>query len=167
MIILRRIYDPIAIRTILTDEELWERISEEDLSKDQFDVHFDNPNYIWLGVYRDDLLIGIIFLQPENLTTLDVHLNLLKEYRVFRKIVGRAFLKYFLKLPERINKIVVKIPIIYKEVVFFALSMGMKKEGLSPQSIKIKGQFIDRVLLGMTKEEAKQWVQQQHSQGQS
>ena len=65
-------------------------------------------------------------------------------------------------MSDRINKLIAEIPVWYPDVYHFSLKNGLTDEGINRSSILKNGEFIDQHRLGITKEEAKSCLQQQH-----
>ena len=93
--ILKQINDPELIKSIITDHELWQRLKEDGLNADDYESLI-TENVIYLGVYVDDLLIGLFSYHKQNSSTISIHANILQEYRKqYAKEAGRLAITYF------------------------------------------------------------------------
>jgi len=159
---LERIQDIEVIRQVLTDPEMWDRIREDDNELENFNVP-ETDELLWLGVYTDEL-IGLFFIHDMNHTTVQLHAHILEPFRKqYAKEAGRLVIAYFAyEMSDRINKLVAEIPVCYPDVYHFSLNNGLKDEGINRQSILKNGEYMDQHRLGITKEEARSCLQQQH-----
>lgn len=155
MIELREIDDIGLIESVLTDDEMWCRISEDGQSREDFKV-LDKDEYLWIGVYAEGTFIGIYFFHPLNYTTLQIHAHILRDFRAdYAKLAGREIVKYFANdLPKNWQKLVAEIPTIYKNVYHYTKNQGFTDEGINRKSYTKNGQIIDQYRLGMTRDEA-------------
>lgn len=159
---LEPIQDAEIVKEILTDPEMWARISEDDNDIEVFTVPI-SEGILWLGVYTDDGLIGLFYIHDINFTTVQLHAHILEPYRKqYAKEAGRLVIAYFAnEMSDRINKLIAEIPVCYPDVYHFSLNNGLKDEGINRQSTLKNGEYMDQHRLGITKEEAKSWLQQQ------
>jgi len=142
---------PAQAKEILKDRELWERISEDGLSYKEYKV----PDYnVYLGIQVDDKLIGLWWLEFECSSSINIHINILKEHRKHAFDAGNLFLSHFKdNFSEQFQKLNCKIPVIYKDVYNFTKKFGFQDEGLDRLSIVKNGELIDRYILGITRGE--------------
>ena len=159
---LEPIKDMEVVKSILTDSEMWARIKEDDNELEAFEVP-DNDELLWLGIYTDDGLAGMFFIHNLNLSTIQLHAHILEPYREkYAKEAGKLVITYFAHvMSDRINKLVAEIPVCYPDVYHFSLKNGLKDEGINRASILKDGEFMDQHRLGITKQEAIEWLQQQ------
>ncbi|MCK5616517.1 GNAT family N-acetyltransferase [Candidatus Pacearchaeota archaeon] len=150
------------VHDILTDPEMWERIKEDGNVLEDFVVP-DNKALLWLGIHTDDGLAGLFFIHNMNLTTIQLHAHILEPYRKkYAKEAGRLVIAYFAnEMSDRIQKLIAEIPVCYPDVYHFSLKNGLIDEGLNRLSVLKNGEYMDQHRLGITKEEAKAWLQQQ------
>jgi len=160
---LEPIEDLEVVREILTDPEMWDRIREDDNEIEALNIP-DSDELLWLGVYTDDGLAGLFFIHNLNKTTIQLHAHILEPFRKqYAKEAGKLVITYFAyEMDDRINKLIAEIPVCYPDVYQFSLNNGLKDEGINRNSILKNGEFIDQHRLGITKEEAKTCLQQQH-----
>lgn len=159
---LEPITDLEVIKSVLTDPEMWERIKEDDNVLEEFIVPEDDK-LLWLGVHTDDGLAGLFFIHNVNLTTIQLHAHILEPFRKkYAKEAGKLVITYFAnEMSDRIQKLIAEIPVCYPDVYHFSLNNGLKNEGLNRRSMLKNGEYIDQHRLGITKQEAKSWLQQQ------
>lgn len=137
------------IKSILSDEEIFDRISEDGMTMD--DIKIDPKKECWLAAYANEHLIGVFVLAPTNSRCIEIHVHILKE---FRSYAVEATLKvYEFILTTKYLKLIAKIPDIYKDVIGFSEKMGMKKEGVNRKSYLKNNQLLDQIYLGITTEE--------------
>jgi len=149
---------------IVSDNELWNRVSEDGNNKEDFIIS-ENPFFWWIGCYsKSDVLVGIFWMhQTSSNICLQVHAHVKKEHREQHAYeCGENTLIYFVeKMPKKYVKLIAEIPEIYQDVIHFTLKFGMKKEGVNRLSYKKDDKIIDQCRFGITREEAKLWLQQQ------
>lgn len=153
MISLRRAVTAEEVSPILKDEEIFARIAEDGHSADGYNISMDN---CFMLIVKDNIVIGVWCLYPVNKTTLNIHCNVLKDYREHGKEAGRLILEWFsTECPEQYQKLNAEIPIIYPEVYHFTKSFGFRDEGINRTSIMKNGKIVDQWRLGITREEAR------------
>jgi hypothetical protein len=152
---LKPLIDPELIKFIITEPELWSRLKEDGSNPDAYEPNM-SPTSLYLGIYVEDLLIGLFSFHQKNLSTIDIHANILKDYRkLYAKEAGRLAIAYFAyNTHNTVQKLVAEIPVIYKDVYHFSLNNGLVDEGINRKSILKDGQLVDQHMLGITKEEA-------------
>ena len=153
--ILKQITDPELIKSIITDPELWERLKEDGSNPDDYEPAM-TEKAIYLGVYVEDLLIGIFSYHKQHNSTINIHANILQKHRKqYAKEAGRLAITYFAyDTHDTIQKLIAEIPVIYKDVYHFSLNNGLIKEGINRKSILKNGELVDTYMLGITKQEA-------------
>jgi len=112
------------------------------------------PGY-WdcIVAYVDDIAAGCFVLHPSGTkATMEVHVQLLPEYREDSKSICDALLAYAWDLVSA-NKFVACIPFDCANVKDFAEKMGFKIEGINEGSIMRGGELLDQWYVGI-----KRWV---------
>ena len=134
-----RIYDKGLIREILTEPRIWDVIAEDGEQSGMFEVDL-NKN-IFLALNHGDICIGIYVLHAFNGCTLQIHANMIAEYRKeFATECGEKVLDWFRDNgPEKYEKLIALIPNIYPHVYHFTLNRGFKDEGLLTKAYRKKG----------------------------
>ena len=159
--ILERTKDLDLIKGVLTDSEMWERIKEDDNELEDFKIP-DNQELIWLAINTEDGLAGLFYMHNINATTIQLHAHILEPFRKkYAKIAGKLVITYFSEMEERVNKLVAEIPVCYPDVYHFSIKNGLQDEGINRKSTLKNGEFMDQHRLGITRDEAKSWLQQQ------
>lgn len=99
----------------------------------------------------------VILFLPKNGITWEIHYNVLKQGRGYdiRKITPEILNYAFTKIPN-CKKLVCYISETHKNVIDFAVSMGMKHEGRLKDSIQKNNILYDEIILGMR---GKEWEQ--------
>ncbi len=162
MIKLKKITDLKTIKKVLFSDCIWNRISEDEQTRKTFE--FENKkNYLWLGVYLHNILIGMFFIHPKNNTTIQLHIHIFKKFREkYAFEAGKKMLSLFVNdFPEKYQKMIAEIPVIYKDVYYYSKKFGFKDEGLNRASFKKNGIIHDQFRIGITRAEGKKWVQLQ------
>lgn len=140
---------------ILKDPEIFERIAEDGIDAEYYQVDLPDRN-CYMIIKDDDKTIGVWCLYPANASTLNIHANILKEHRKHAKEAARLVLNWFADhSPDQYVKLNAEIPVIYEDVYTYTKSFGFIDEGINRLSIMKKGQLIDQHLLGLTRNEAK------------
>lgn len=136
---------------IIDDPEMFDRCSD-DYMKDDLNVM---DGRLWLECLKDHKRMGLGCVLFESNSVLSVHIHIPKHNRGRgTKEIGKAILNWIVKnSPNTIHKINTQIPVIYRDVIIFALSLGFKKEGVDRKSIMKDGKLLDRVCLGICFEE--------------
>lgn len=138
--IIERIFDVKKCLDILTDDHMFDSISEDGATFD--DLKVDVINNIWLGIYKGVCLIGVFLLRPLYSECYDVHIHILKEYRKYFKSAGAVIIEW---CKENIpNKTLhTNVPVFCKNVRYFVLSLGFKEAGVIPGVWKKNGKMND------------------------
>lgn len=159
----RTCHDTSFIRSVLTDEEMWKRISEDDQQRDAFDLADVNDDWTFSEFLTVDGPIGLFVLHPMNQTTVMVHIHILEQFRaLYAAAAGRALMEWMhCHLSERVCKVVAEIPVVFQDVYHYTKNHGFLDEGCNRKSILIDGELVDQKYLGITREEIGEWVQSQ------
>ena len=150
-----RTYDKNLIRAILTDPRIWDSIAEDGQEVGMFEVDL-NKN-MFLAVNHKGACIGIYILHVFNGCTLQIHANLLPEYRKdFATESGQKMLDWFRdKSPEKYEKLIAYIPVIYPHVYHFTMNRGFKDEGRLISAHRKNGDLHDIHILGLERKSLK------------
>lgn len=152
------------VEPILKAPELFDRIAEDGISIDDYEIEF-NGHQRYMMVMLDDLAIGVWNLYPVNSVTLNIHCNILEQYREHGKQAGRLILEWFVgECPKQYQKLNAEIPVIYPEVYHFTKNFGFSDEGINRQSIKKNGVLVDQSRLGITMAEVIKFLGAQNEQ---
>ena len=113
-----------------------------------------NEEQCYMMVMKDDAAIGVWNLYPINTVTLNIHCNILKEFREYGKEASVLILSWFITdCPKQYHKLNAEIPMIYPEVYHHTKNFGFKDEGINRKSIMKNGELVDQWRLGITKQE--------------
>ena len=143
------------IRSYMTQDELWERISEDGCNKDEYTPPM-HELFHWVGMYNNkDEFMGTLFLHPETMHVVNIHFNLSKKYRkLYSFLGGQAAFDYMLNCTD-FEKFNTTVPLEYPDVVGFLDKLGFTREGLNRKSISKNNIMHDQYYYGMTREEMK------------
>lgn len=156
MITLKKAESVEEVDKILRDPELFDRISEDDVK--DYETPFDGHQR-YMMIMKDDLAIGVWNLYPLNSVTLNIHCNMLKDYREYNEEAGVLLFTWFLAdCPKQYQKLNTEIPTIYASVYHYAKKFGFKDEGINRKSIKKSGELIDQWRLGITRNEVNDFL---------
>lgn len=145
---------------ILKEPELFDRIAEDSINPDSYEIEF-NGCQCYMMIMLDDVAIGVWNLYPLNTVTLNIHCNILKEHRQHGKDAARLIMEWFTtECPEQYQKLNAEIPVIYKSVYYFTKGFGMKDEGVNRLSIMKNGELVDQNRLGLTRNEAVKFLEE-------
>ncbi len=146
------------VELILKDPELFDRIAEDGHSADDYEVPFDGCQ-CYMMIMLEDQAIGVWNLYPLNTVTLAIHCNIIKKYREHGKEAGRLIVEWFAnESPVQYQKLNAEIPVVYPEVYYFTKGFGFSDEGTNRLSIVKNGELTDQHRLGLTREEAKNFL---------
>ncbi len=146
-----RLHDLSKALQVITDPEIWERIKEDGQEKP---IELSNKTGDWFGLEIYGNTIGIALFIKLNSVLCEVHFCILKQYR--RKYANKAVdlvIKHF-AYDTVFNKMVTNIMGIYKPIRNFAVKHGFQVEGINRQSVLKNGKYLDQWLVGITKQEA-------------
>jgi len=128
---IEQVWDEDLILSVLKEPRIWETISDDGQSSDKFVVDVEAEDYYFLAVVRENICVGIYVLHKFNDCTLEIHANILPQYRKeCATESGEKVLHWFDKnVPDKYQKLVARIPEVYPEVYHFTLNRGFNDEG--------------------------------------
>lgn len=152
---IERTWDKELIRSILTEPRIWDTIAEDGQDAGLFEVDL-NQN-CFLAVAHEGICIGIYVLHAFNGCTLKIHANILPEYRKhFATESGEKVLEWFRDdAPEKYEKLVAMIPVIYPNVYHFTKNRGFDDEGRLVNAYRKNGELHDIHILGLERKSLK------------
>lgn len=152
---IERIYNKELIRKILTDDRIWSTIAEDGQLPGLFEVELDKN--IFLGIFNENICMGIYILHAFNGCTLKIHANMLPEYRKeYATETGEKILEWFRdEALEKYQKLVAMIPEIYPHVYHFTINRGFNDEGRLIKAHRKNGELHDIHILGLERKTLK------------
>lgn len=152
MIKIERCRDIEYIKSVMFSDEMWERCANDYSVKHQM---LEKMTCVWLKCYKDGKAMGLATVRAIDEVCVSVHIHILKENRGKHTIeIGRNILSWIKEnANSRIQKLTTSIPVIYKDVIRFAHHLGFKDEGINRKSIMKNGKLIDRLNLGLMRED--------------
>ena len=143
---IEQVWDEDLILSVLKEPRIWETISDDGQSSDKFVIDVEAEDYYFLAAAKDNVCVGIYIIHPFNSCTLEVHANILPEYRKeCAKISCQMALKWvYENTPEKYQKLMARIPEIYPEVYHFTLHQGFNDEGRLVKGYRKDGNLCDR-----------------------
>lgn len=154
---IEQIWDEELIYSILKEPRIWKTISNDGQTSDKFVIDVDAKDYYFLAVARANICIGIYILHPFNDCTLEIHANILSEYRKeCATESGEKILEWFDKnAPKKYQKLVARVPQVYPEVYHFTLNRGFCDEGRLIKGCRKNGKLCDLHILGLERKTLK------------
>lgn len=135
------------IKSVMLDPEMWDRCADDYTDK----TVIDKASRIWLVCYYYDVPMGLASVRGESTSVVGVHIYIPKSNRgIHTKSIGLEVLRWIKSNARpQVHKVSTKIPVIHKDVIRFAHSLGFKDEGVDRLSMMKNGKLIDRLNLGM------------------
>ena len=128
---IKEVTDPEEILSILLDEEIYERISDDD-SPSREDYVFRSMGGKFYGGYVDGRLVGLIAHHGNQ-----IHVNLLKGYRHYKRDLWHG-------VKERLAPpVYAKIPSLFPAIIEFAKSEGFTLDTVIKDAYKKNGDTYD------------------------
>ncbi len=151
-----RVADVAEVNRIMTHPDVYPKISDDGSPEvGRFDATplLECDAIYFLGWTVAGAWAGMWLLKPWNTITYEVHTSVLPDFRGAEaiRVAGDVGRWMFHNTPCR--KVVTLIPEGNRPALAFALSAGMKKEGLVKRSFLKGGKVVDQQLLGIEKEE--------------
>ena len=144
-----RTYDVELIKSVCFDPVVWDTISEDGAQKSEFRV--DVNDECWLVAKYKEAVVGVFNLHPVNCVTLQIHPMVLPEYRGhIGYAVGRGVIEWVFENTQY-DRVQCFVPEIYRNVILYAMSCGMVKEGKMRRSFLKSGKIHDMALLAVTR----------------
>ena len=149
-----RTFDPQIVRSVMCSPAIWETVAEDNQIPETFD-----PEMVadcWLKIVSGGTLLGLYNIHAHNSVTLEIHAQILPEYRrEFGKESSRLVLEWIVSNEEAegYEKVIAQIPTLYPKVKHFTLNAGFQEEGINRLSYRKNGQLYDQWLLGITRPE--------------
>ena len=143
-----RTYDIALVWQVINHPEIMKSISEDGLNQ-------HNPDVIreyWIAIYNEMDVIGVYRIHQIYSETWQGHVHILPQFRQYSKESGRVIFRWALDNMQ-FEKMQVVIPDLYPNVYHFTLKQGFKDEGLMRKSYLKKGQLHDQYILGITRSE--------------
>ena len=127
---------------VLRHPEIYETIAEDGAEEWKMP---DGP--IYLCGYNPDLL-GCFVLHKINHVTWECHVQVLPEWRDHSMEFGIKMIEWAWENTDAM-KLVAQIPLIYPNVMDFAVKQGFEQEGVNKASIMKNGELFDQWYVGL------------------
>ena len=153
-----RTYNTALVREIMLRPEIFATVAEDDA--DPADYQPDLVKSCWLVITDDDgELMAIYVFHRRNAVTYEAHPVVLPEHRkCYSDDTGRVALTWLLDNVIDCQKVTALVPALYPNARDFGLRMGFQIEGTNRKSYLKHAQLHDQWHLGITRQEAAQWV---------
>ncbi len=147
-----RLYDSKLIEKFLTQDELWDRISEFGQNKADFIAPIVDV-IEWVGLFNRNRLFGIIVIHQVTSISCVAHINIQKQDRYkLSTEAGIVGLKYIINETKYL-KVNTEVAVIYPQVIKYVESLGFKTEGMNRKSTNKHNVIVDQELFGITRDE--------------
>ena len=144
-----RLTDPEQIKKIFNHPKISKHISD-DLTPDNFEP--DIARTIFLGIFEDDKLLGIVSLEPFTNTTSQIHFCILPSLYGRLSDIKRVLCGWA-NTNTSIMKVVGFVPACNKLMVRAARTFGMVEEGRITKSFLQNWKLHDQIVFGFTKQQ--------------
>lgn len=157
MIELKEIFDDKIILSVLKAPCLFDRISSDLQTKESF-VLFKKPDYLFLGIYDKNELVGMFFFHPAGNNTIQIHIQIFEKYRKeYAFDAGKMAVKWF--IDSGYSRMIAEIPEIYMDVYNYTKKFGFVQCGINKGTYFKNGTKHDEFILELKREGAEKWVQ--------
>lgn len=155
-VIANRTFDTDLIKDIMI--ELWDTVAEDGVKPGEYKPNVDDE--CWVEMLVGDKCIGVYRVHALNSATLQIHAQILPEYRKeYSKATGRRILSWISENAEdNYQKVVAEVPTIYPNVIKFVIANGFKLEGVNRLSYRKDGVLYDQCLMGITRPEIEDFL---------
>jgi hypothetical protein len=154
---IEQVWDEELIYSVLRDERIWPTISNDGDTPEKFTVDVDADDFFFLAVAKENVCIGIYILHPFNNCTMEIHANILPEFREANaNESAQKILEWFDKhMDEKWQKIMCRIPSLYPQVYHFTLNRGFTDEGRLVNAFRKNDELHDVHILGLERKTLK------------
>lgn len=148
---------PIEAIKLMSDPELFERISDDNCKSPDFNISFGDSDVIY-GCFHNGELSGVVNYTPESSVTVDVHCNFVESKRDYALELVKMTVVDLFKTYKSISKVNACVPVCYPDVIGFCFKFGLITEGIDRKSILKGGKLLDRMRLGATRNEIERFL---------
>jgi len=144
------------VNRIITHPDVYPKVSDDGSSDvGSFDITpvLEVDAVYCLGWMVAGAWAGMWMLKPWNMITYEAHICVLPEFRGGEAIRATGDMFRWMFRNTACRKVVAWIPKVNRQAIVFAISAGMKEEGLIKHSFLKDGNVVDQQLLGIEKEE--------------
>lgn len=124
------------------------------IAEDGYDIdkaNIDTHGTCWLMIHDHGHELALFKLTPVNTVSLEIHINVLPEFRDERREIVLCAYRWILEFTGY-QKLIAWVPALHKHIKRFAVEMGMVVEGNSTASYRKDGVIWDQWLLGIDRE---------------
>lgn len=147
---INRIENAEFIKSFVTESEVFDEISEDNLSREQWNPDMNSG---WFVHTEDDEICGLWMAELRNGITIEIHPMILKKFRGKKAYKGAKEFFTWITKNTKYEKINAEIATCFPNAKMFAVQCGMKAEGTIRQSFKKNGKIYDQWILGITRKE--------------
>jgi RimJ/RimL family protein N-acetyltransferase len=147
MIIITETKDKELIKSIITNEHIWE-LAGYSGNKDEYEPDLTNT---WLKIELDRVLVGIFKLRKFTEITVDGHIHILPEFR--NKIIANDAIKEsrkYLKEKSNYKNVITTVPISCEHVMKLMDRVGFKVCGAIHNGIIYQDRLEDLIVYELT-----------------
>jgi len=129
-------------------------IAETFVDDTPFNINEYEPNiseHLYLLIYKNNTVIGVMICTEINLITLTLHIQILPEHRGKTAFKGAMKCLEWIWSKTRFLKVVAIIPTKYPNVINFTSKCGLEVEGISKDSFQKNNIIYDQVYMGLSR----------------
>ena len=155
-LIIERTRDIDLINSILTDDDIFDSISEDGSKNGDFEP--DVNDELWVKIECGNDLIGVCNFHHTNKITIQGHIHILKQYRREHSLSAANNIYNWLLSNSDFLKLIVEIPSCHVNVMKYCKAIGFALEGINRESYLKGGKALDQALLGITRQEIEEFL---------
>jgi len=140
-----RTFDVKLCLDILTDEDIFDSISED--NADTHNLKVDVVNDYWVKIEVDHDVIGVLQLKSMFTNCYDSHIHILPEYRRDYSEQAGELLWNWLQENVKGSLLYTNVPVFCSNVKRFLLRFGFTEQGILPKAWKKNGRQNDMIIL--------------------
>lgn len=145
-----RVRDPALIKFIVTHDSIWPYVSEDGITKEEWEPMMHDSIY-QMAIADDDGLGGVFILTPESSKCWQVHTCILPTHRGEKAIKAATECRDWMFNNTPCLTIITKVPVFNKAAKKLALNAGFKSIGMIESAWAKSGEIFDVELMGVTK----------------
>jgi hypothetical protein len=134
---------------VITDPEMWERVSEDGQEREEFNSEDIPEDWIILAVRTPHGTAGVYLIHEAEAGIWQMHANILEPFRSRYAAESGAQVMVWIdqNLPESAEMAMVIVPVIYPDVMGFVQRYGFRDMGATTPSMKNGEEIENRLLM--------------------
>lgn len=143
--------DKILIHSIVTDADIWGKVTDDSLTNpDLFFVSLE-PRFVWILVRDDEIIMGLFLAEKRNHILYEVHTMLLREAYGKALQIAKEGLQWAFNNLLNCKRITTMVPTYNILADRLCKNVGLQFIGLNRDSYMFKGRLYDMKLYGISK----------------